>query len=70
MIRRWARKRQQLEATISALLDAGPATGYDLCKASGKRSGAVYPVLTRMLNDGRVTDEWIGDRRYYRTVRP
>jgi PadR family transcriptional regulator, regulatory protein PadR len=48
--------------------------GYDLSKRAGVRSGVLYPMLTRMLNDGWLTDGWedpttITDkrppRRYY-----
>src|SRR5687768_17219913 len=48
--------------------------GYELSKRSGVRSGVLYPMLTRMLNDGWLTDGWedpatITDkrppRRYY-----
>ena len=32
--------------------------GYGLSKASGVRSGVLYPMLTRLLRDGLVTDGW------------
>jgi len=32
--------------------------GYQLSKASGVRSGALYPILTRMLYEGWLTDGW------------
>lgn len=32
--------------------------GYQLSKASGIRSGVLYPILTRMLNVGWLTDGW------------
>ena len=42
--------------------------GYDLAKRAEVRSGVLYPMLTRMLDDGWVTDGWedpttIKDRR-------
>jgi PadR family transcriptional regulator, regulatory protein PadR len=32
--------------------------GYDLSKRSGVRSGVLYPMLARMLDDGWLTDGW------------
>jgi PadR family transcriptional regulator PadR len=32
--------------------------GYELAKRAGVRSGVLYPMLTRMLNDGWLTDGW------------
>jgi len=42
--------------------------GYELSKRSGVRSGALYPILHRMLDEGWVEDGWedpaeIDDRR-------
>ncbi|SFO82754.1 PadR family transcriptional regulator, regulatory protein PadR [Amycolatopsis arida] len=47
--------------------------GYDLSKESGVRSGVLYPILRRMLEEGWLVDGWesaedIGKRpprRYY-----
>ena len=47
--------------------------GYELSRCSGVRSGVLYPMLTRMLAHGWVTDGWedpaaiVGrpPRRYY-----
>lgn len=48
--------------------------GYDLSRRTGVRSGVLYPILRRMLEDGWVDDGWedraeiIGKRpprRYY-----
>jgi PadR family transcriptional regulator, regulatory protein PadR len=48
--------------------------GYELGKKAGLRSGVVYPALSRMLEDGWLSDgweeSWEGDRkrpprRYY-----
>ena len=43
-----------------ALLDdpQGRHWGYALSKASGVRSGVLYPILTRMLDDGWLDDGW------------
>lgn len=32
--------------------------GYQLSKASGVRSGVLYPILTRMLDEGWLADGW------------
>ncbi|AVH24872.1 PadR family transcriptional regulator [Nocardia cyriacigeorgica] len=32
--------------------------GYDLIRRSGERSAVVYPMLTKMLNEGWLTDGW------------
>jgi len=42
--------------------------GYDLSKRADVRSGVLYPMLTRMLDDGLLVDGWedpatIQDRR-------
>jgi PadR family transcriptional regulator, regulatory protein PadR len=43
-----------------ALLDdpTGRHWGYQLSKRSGVRSGVLYPMLTRMLDEGWLTDGW------------
>lgn len=49
--------------------------GYKLSKDSGVRSGVMYPLLARMLNEGWLVDGWEDEaetggqrppRRYYR----
>ena len=32
--------------------------GYELSRRSGVRSGVLYPMLTRMLDEGWLTDGW------------
>lgn len=65
-----------LVAVAMALLNdaAGRHWGYELSKASGVRSGVMYPLLTRMLDEGWLADGWEDDadtggkrppRRYY-----
>ena len=45
----------------------GPHWGYELSKTSGVRSGVLYPILNRMLQDGWLMDGWedppLGARR-------
>jgi DNA-binding PadR family transcriptional regulator len=46
----------------------------DACRRTGLQSGAVHPILRRMLDAGWLVDEWEGDdprppaRRYYRVT--
>jgi len=60
-----------------ALMDNpnGQHWGYDLLKRAGVRSGALYPILHRMLDEGWLEDGWEEPaklkgkrppRRYYR----
>lgn len=62
-----------------ALMDDphGPHWGYELSKAAGVRSGVMYPVLRRMLEEGWLIDGWEAEadtggkrppRRYYRVT--
>ncbi|WP_284745078.1 PadR family transcriptional regulator [Amycolatopsis sp. RTGN1] len=45
--------------TIAILDDpTGRHWGYHLSKTAGVRSGVLYPILTRMLNEGWLTDGW------------
>ena len=70
------RKTHALVQVAMALLDksADRHWGYELSKQTGVRSGVLYPMLTRMLDEGWVEDGWedpttIRDkrppRRYY-----
>jgi PadR family transcriptional regulator PadR len=52
-----------------------PLWGYDLSKETGLRSGVLYPILHRMLDEGWLVDGWEDldpaidkrpPRRYYR----
>ena len=49
-----------LVAVALALLDkpTAPHWGYELCNEAGVRSGALYPMLSRMLERGWLTDGW------------
>jgi len=70
------RKTHALVQVAIALLDDPTSRhwGYELSKRSGVRSGVLYPMLTRMLDESWLTDGWedpttIRDkrppRRYY-----
>ncbi|MGH3693372.1 MAG: PadR family transcriptional regulator [Pseudonocardiaceae bacterium] len=70
------RKTHALVQVAIALMEdqASRHWGYELSKRSGVRSGVLYPMLTRMLDEGWLTDGWedpttIRDkrppRRYY-----
>jgi PadR family transcriptional regulator len=54
------RKTHALIQVAIALLDdpTGRHWGYQLSKQSGVRSGVLYPILTRMLDVGWVTEGW------------
>lgn len=54
------KKTYALIRVLSALLDdpIGRHWGYDLSKRSGLRSGALYPILHRLLDHGWLVDGW------------
>lgn len=54
------RKTHALVQVAMALLDepASQHWGYELSRKAGVRSGVLYPMLTRMLDEGWVTDGW------------
>lgn len=54
------RRTQTLMRTLEALLDqAGERQwGYDLQQRTGIRSGALYPILRRLLAAGWLSDGW------------
>jgi PadR family transcriptional regulator PadR len=47
-------------AVVAALLDAPEAQhwGYDLSRRANVRSGVLYPMLQRMLEEGWLEDGW------------
>jgi PadR family transcriptional regulator, regulatory protein PadR len=57
---RCMRKTHALVQVAMALLDdpTGRHWGYELSRRTGVRSGVLYPILTRMLNEGWVEDGW------------
>jgi PadR family transcriptional regulator, regulatory protein PadR len=70
-------------AFVAAVLMSAPDDrhwGYDLSEKSGVRSGVLYPILYRMLDEGLLEDGWedpseiraAGEkrppRRYYRVT--
>jgi PadR family transcriptional regulator PadR len=54
------RRTHALVQVALALMDhpAAKHWGYELGKRAGVRSGVLYPMLTRMLDDGWLTDGW------------
>ncbi len=54
------RKTRALVQVAMALLDDPTSRhwGYELSQRSEVRSGVLYPMLTRMLDEGWVTDGW------------
>ncbi len=49
---------------------SGQHWGYELSKSSGVRSGVMYPVLQRMLEQGWLTDGWEIQARAGKSSRP
>ena len=66
------RRTYALIAVAAVLMaDAsGRHWGYDLSKRSGIRSGVMYPILKRMLDDGWLTDGWEDQAQVGRAKRP
>ncbi|MFI6365239.1 PadR family transcriptional regulator [Nocardia sp. NPDC050630] len=54
------RKTHALIQVAAALLTEPDAKhwGYDLSRRSGVRSGVLYPILAKMLQEGWLTDGW------------
>jgi PadR family transcriptional regulator, regulatory protein PadR len=54
------RQTQALKQVAVALMEDpwGRHWGYQLGKAAGLRSGVMYPLLSRLLDDGLLTDGW------------
>jgi PadR family transcriptional regulator PadR len=44
--------------------------GYELSKQSGVRSGVMYPILQRMLDEGWLADGWEDQAHVGRAKRP
>lgn len=54
-------KRTHTLQQVAAALMADPAEqhyGYEISRQSGLRSGVLYPILHRMLDEGWLTDGW------------
>ena len=51
---------KNLAKVAMAIMDRGNERlwGYPLSRASGVRSGVLYPMLARMLDEGWLTDGW------------
>ncbi len=54
------RKTHALIQVAMALLDEPTSRhwGYELSRKAGVRSGVMYPLLTRLLDEGWLTDGW------------
>lgn len=59
-------------AVAAALMSApgGRHWGYELSRQSGIRSGVMYPVLKRMLDEGWLADGWEDQAEPGREKRP
>lgn len=54
------RKTHALVSVVAALMDdpSGKHWGYDTSKKTGVRPGVLYPILSRLLDAGWLTDGW------------
>ena len=60
-----------VQVAIVLMADAsGRHWGYQLAKQSGVRSGVMYPLLQRMLDQGWLADGWEGQAQTGRAKRP
>jgi PadR family transcriptional regulator, regulatory protein PadR len=60
-----------IQVSAALMSDAtGRHWGYELSKRSGVRSGVMYPVLQRMLDEGWLTDGWEDQEQVGRAKRP
>ena len=56
---------------VALMADAsGQHWGYELSKRSGVRSGVMYPILQRMLDEGWLDDGWEDQAQVGRAKRP
>jgi len=60
-----------IQVSAALMNDAtGRHWGYELSKRSGVRSGVMYPILQRMLDEGWLTDGWEDQEQVGRAKRP
>src|SRR5213080_896662 len=60
-----------MAVAVALMADAsGRHWGYELYKQSGVRSGVMYPILQRMLDEGWLTDGWEEQAQAGRAKRP
>src|ERR1700733_3606858 len=60
-----------VQVAAALMSDAsGQHWGYELSKSSGVRSGVMYPVLQRMLDEGWLADGWEDQAEAGREKRP
>ena len=60
-----------VNVAIALMVDpTGRHWGYELSKLSGVRSGVMYPLLQRMLDEGWLADGWEDQAQTGRAKRP
>ena len=60
-----------IQVSVALMSDVtGRHWGYELSKRSGVRSGVMYPILQRMLDEGWLTDGWEDQEQVGRAKRP
>lgn len=60
-----------VQVALALMADVGGRHwGYELSKQSGVRSGVMYPILQRMLDEGWLDDGWEDQSQVGRAKRP
>ena len=64
--------RRMSITTLSVLhaIRDGVVYGFDILDATGLESGTVYPILSRLEQDGLVTSTWEAEKRAHADGRP
>lgn len=71
MIRRVRKTYALVQVALELMADpTGRHWGYELSKRSGVRSGVMYPLLQRMLDEQWLADGWEDQVQVGRTKRP
>jgi PadR family transcriptional regulator, regulatory protein PadR len=66
-------RRTYALVAVAVVLISDPGArhwGYDLSRRSGVRSGVMYPILQRMLDEGWLADGWEDQAQAGREKRP
>ena len=64
---------RRMSVTTLSVLNAirdGVVYGFDILDATGLESGTVYPILSRLENDGLVRSTWEAEARAHADGRP
>ena len=64
------RKMSIITVSVLHAVREGVAFGFDILDATGLESGTVYPILSRLENDGLVKSTWEADAKAHAKGRP